>query len=163
MQKLYKIQFKDKGVGAVNKKTRRLMLRYLNEMNISINFVEATKSPHCVLGLYTNNYIVNNLGPKFSGLSAADTQGPRPRQVYLNKDNWESPPSHFSRVDEYRKYVVRHEIMHTLGHLHVKGKPQKPCPLMLPQTNEAVVYKNRCTPNSKYTEDDDDLESYKDF
>ena len=34
--------------------------------------------------------------------------------------------------------------MHTLGHLHVKGKPRKPRPFMLPQiqVSEAVVYKN---------------------
>ena len=82
----------------------------------------------------------------FSGLSAAEVSGPRPRKIYINEDNYYHPPMHWIDKDAYRKYVIAHEVLHSIGGHHVKSVSirGKPCPLLLPQTDVAVVQKAGC-------------------
>lgn len=76
-------------------------------------------------------------------LSCAELGG---RRMYLNADRWfnGAAPSKLS-LDEYRQYMVSHEIGHILGHDH-KSCPCKGCkaPIMMQQTKGI----GECSPNT---------------
>ena len=77
-------------------------------------------------------------------LSCAELGG---THMYLNSQRW----MHGSKesklpLDEYRQYMVSHEMGHILGYDHVKcpGKG-KPAPIMMQQT----LGIGQCTPNTR--------------
>lgn len=76
-------------------------------------------------------------------LSCAELGG---RNMYLNSDRWfhGAAPSKLS-LDDYRQYMVSHEIGHILGHGHKKC-PCKGCaaPIMMQQTKGI----GDCRPNT---------------
>jgi len=70
---------------------------------------------------------------KFSGLSCADTSK---NIIYINIKRWRNG-SKLSKLslDEYRTYVINHEIGHLIGRGHVKcGKSGSKVPVMVQQT-----------------------------
>jgi len=77
-------------------------------------------------------------------LSCAELRG---KHMFLNSQRW----MHGSKesklpLDEYRQYMVSHEIGHILGHDHVKCPgPGKPAPIMMQQT----LGIGQCTPNTR--------------
>jgi len=77
-------------------------------------------------------------------LSCAELGG---RNMYLNSERWVhgAPPSKLS-LDDYRQYMVSHEIGHILGFDHKKC-PCKGCPapIMMQQT----LGISNCKPNTK--------------
>jgi hypothetical protein len=81
-----------------------------------------------------------------SNLSCAELRG---KHMYLNADRWHhgSVASKLS-TDDYRQYMVSHEIGHILGFEHEKC-PCKGCkaPIMLQQT----LGIGKCIPNTKVT------------
>lgn len=76
-------------------------------------------------------------------LSCAELNG---RHMYLNAERWfhGSKPSKLS-LEDYRQYMVSHEIGHILGkeHAHCPGKGRK-APIMLQQT----LGLEECIPNT---------------
>jgi Protein of unknown function (DUF3152) len=66
-------------------------------------------------------------------------------EVFLNSDRWlgGAAPSQMS-VDEYRRYMVNHEVGHSLGEGHQRcPRPGAVAPVMLQQT----IALNGCLPN----------------
>ena len=69
----------------------------------------------------------------FSGLSCADTKY---NKIYINVDRWRKG-SRLSKLslDDYRVYVINHEVGHILGRQHVKpGNSGTKVPVMVQQT-----------------------------
>ncbi len=97
------------------------------------------------------------------GLSVTD-MGSRPKKIYLDETNWNNVPKGFEgSLQEYRQYVVQHEMGHVLDYPHQlpdgtkgevdnegkhNGEPVKgvhsPCPVMYQQTKGT---KGRCRMN----------------
>lgn len=76
-------------------------------------------------------------------LSCAELGG---RHMYLNSDRWfNGAPASKLPLDQYRQYMISHEIGHILGHDHKKC-PCKGCkaPIMMQQTNGI----GNCRPNT---------------
>lgn len=77
------------------------------------------------------------------GLSCAQMNG---KHIWVNEERWKqgSPASKLS-LEDYRQYVISHEIGHILGHNHTKcpGK-DIPAPIMMQQTKGI----GECKPNT---------------
>lgn len=72
--------------------------------------------------------------------------------IWLNSDRW-MHGSKASRLplEEYRQYIVSHEMGHSLGYEHTTCPgPGMPAPIMLQQT----LGIGKCSPNTKVTEKD---------
>lgn len=71
--------------------------------------------------------------------------------IWLNADRWirGAPKSRLS-LEEYRQYMVSHEMGHSLGYDHAKCPGSGPVPVMVQQT----LGIGACTPNTKVTEID---------
>ncbi len=71
--------------------------------------------------------------------------------IWLNADRWMygAPKSKLS-LEEYRQYLVTHEMGHSLGYEHAKCPGSGPVPVMVQQT----LGIGACTPNTKVTEID---------
>ena len=72
----------------------------------------------------------------------------RGRPVNINGDRWVEGAAAFmaagGTIDEYRTYVINHEIGHSLSHPHERcPAPGQPAPVMLQQT----LTVGSCTPN----------------
>jgi hypothetical protein len=63
----------------------------------------------------------------------------------------EGAPASKLTLDDYRQYMVSHEMGHILGHDHVTcPSPGAPAPIMLQQTKGI----GKCKPNTKLTAND---------
>lgn len=73
-------------------------------------------------------------------------------EIWLNADRWihGAKPSKLS-LQNYRQYMVTHEMGHSLGHEHAKCPgPGMPAPLMMQQSKGI----GSCRPNTKLTQTD---------
>ncbi len=71
--------------------------------------------------------------------------------IWLNSDRWiHGGPKSRLPLEQYRQYMVSHEMGHSLGHDHVKCPGSGPAPIMMQQT----LGIGTCTPNTKLTKYD---------
>lgn len=69
-------------------------------------------------------------------------------QVWLNADRWmRGAPKSRLPLEEYRQYMVSHEVGHALGYDHATCPGSGPVPIMVQQTRGIGA----CTPNTKLT------------
>ena len=64
--------------------------------------------------------------------------------VVINADRWTAGVPHFQPLDQYRIYVINHELGHALGH------PHEPCPgngQVAPVMLQQTIGLDGCTPN----------------
>ena len=107
-------------------------------------FVYAARGPAKVIRLSSPNTLKAE-GCKDDSLSCATLNG---SDIWLNASRWVhgAPPSQLP-LEEYRQYMVSHEMGHSLGFDHVKCPGSGPAPVMLQQT----LGIGACTPNTKLT------------
>ena len=126
-------------------------------------FRDEQRTPHILYHIFSNAEIVERLGSEFDGLSAADTSGSRPRSVYLNRENLINPPRHWPDKKLYRRYVIIHELLHTLGAQHPQPPPidsvrrrkaDRPCRIMVPQSKAATVRRHGCRVNASLLDEE---------
>jgi hypothetical protein len=73
------------------------------------------------------------------------------KDIWLNADRWvHGAPKSKLPLQEYRQYMVTHEMGHSLGYEHAKCPGSGPVPVMVQQT----LGIGACTPNTKVTEID---------
>jgi hypothetical protein len=126
---------------------------YLSDPNGWISrgyeFEYVTRSPTVVIHLATPAQI-HAAGCAQSSLSCAEMNG---KHIRLNAARWSGLRPNHSKLsmDDYRQYMVTHEMGHILGHDHVPCPgPGEPAPLMMQQT----LGIGACTPNTKLTPSD---------
>ena len=91
---------------------------------------------------------IKEVGCEKDDLSCATVGG---NKIWLNADRWihGSKPSKLP-LEEYRQYMVSHEMGHSLGYEHVKCPGSGPAPVMMQQT----LGIGSCEPNTKLTKID---------
>lgn len=96
-----------------------------------------------------NPHVLESNGCDDGTLSCAVLGG---KDIWLNADRWiRGAPASKLSLEEYRQYMVTHEMGHSLGHDHVKCPGRgMPAPLMMQQT----LGIGACTPNTKLTDID---------
>ena len=112
-------------------------------------FEYVERSPRVIIHLATPAQI-HAAGCAQSSLSCAEMSG---QHIRLNSARWSGAHSNHSKLslDDYRQYMVTHEMGHILGHDHVSCPgPGLPAPLMMQQT----LGIGACTPNTKLTSSD---------
>lgn len=66
-------------------------------------------------------------------------------EIWLNSERWIHGSSQSKLpLDEYRQYMVSHEMGHSLGYDHAKCRGSGPAPVMMQQT----LGIGRCAPNT---------------
>lgn len=106
-------------------------------------FEPVNENPHVTIRLVNPNTIVKECGQP-SHLSCAELGG---KHMYLNADRWfhGSKESKLS-LENYRQYMVSHEIGHILGYEH----EQCPCPgCKAPVMMQQTLGIGKCIPNTK--------------
>jgi predicted Zn-dependent protease len=96
-----------------------------------------------IIYMVTNDEIIKKCN--FSGLSCAI---PSQKVIYLNLTNWKKG-SYKSKLtlDDYRNYVVTHEVLHIFGRDHHKPKYKgSKAPVMMQQTLGIGDCKPNCWP-----------------
>lgn len=106
-------------------------------------FIEVTSDPHIIIRKSTPEEM-SVWYSEFKGLSVCDTRS-FPTQIHILKTNWDTipPASGFVRRDDYRRYVLLHEIGHALGRGHDTCTGSGPAPIMMQQT----LGTGQCKPN----------------
>ena len=123
------------------------MLMNTHQIRIRGQLVEfeaasTAQGAHAVIR-FASNQKMRAMG--FPNLSAANVSGPRPRNVYINSQNFYTPPRHWSNPNSYREYVVAHEILHSMNANHLPSPGRgRPCPLMFAQTDPSKVHQGGC-------------------
>lgn len=114
----------------------------------SYTFEEVDRNPDVIIHLSSPATIQSN-GCKNGSLSCAQIGG---HHMWLNAMRWFQGASESKLpLDEYRQYMVSHEMGHILGHDHIScsGRGQ-PAPVMMQQT----IGIGNCKPNTKLTQRD---------
>lgn len=108
------------------------------------SFVYAAKGPAKIIRLCKPDTLKAE-GCKEDYLSCAILGG---NQIWLNADRWVYG-SKASRLplEQYRQYMVSHEMGHSLGYDHAKCSGVGPAPVMMQQT----LGIGSCEPNTKLT------------
>lgn len=107
-----------------------------------------SRTPDVVIHLSSPEYLEKN-GCRDGQLSCAEMNG---RHMYLNFFRWTqgATPSKLE-LEDYRQYMVSHEMGHILGRDHVDcPREGSPAPIMMQQTKGI----GKCKPNTKLTEKD---------
>jgi hypothetical protein len=107
-----------------------------------------SRTPDVVIHLSSPEYLEKN-GCRDGQLSCAEMNG---RHMYLNFFRWTqgASPSKLE-LEDYRQYMVSHEMGHILGRDHVDcPREGSPAPIMTQQTKGI----GKCKPNTKLTEKD---------
>lgn len=106
------------------------------------DFVYAETGPAKVIHLSSPSTLKNN-GCRNGSLSCATLGG---HEIWLNADRWMyGAKASKLPLDQYRQYMVSHEMGHSLGYDHVKCPGSGPAPVMMQQT----LGIGKCTPNTK--------------
>jgi len=141
----YKFQI-DEDVFPKPKNTAQLIMIYLNDPDgwaLFGYFFEEDSADYSVIIRLSTPKTIGTIC-KDSNLSCATLGG---SDMYINSDRWfhGAPKSKLS-LDNYRQYIVSHEIGHILGFDHQKC-PCKGCPapIMMQQT----LGIGQCRPNTK--------------
>jgi hypothetical protein len=106
-------------------------------------FVPVTRNPQVFIRL-SSPATLQKSGCGDGRLSCAELGGKR---MYLNAHRWThgAAPSRLP-LEDYRQYMVSHEMGHILGHDHMKCPgPGHPAPIMMQQT----LGIGACTPSTK--------------
>lgn len=125
------------------------LLMYLSDpdgwVSRGYEFVPVTRNPQVHIRL-SSPATIQKSGCGDGTLSCAELGGHR---MYLNAYRWTNgAPASKLPLDDYRQYMVSHEMGHILGHDHVKCPgPGHPAPIMMQQT----VSIGSCSPNTKLT------------
>ena len=96
--------------------------------------------------MHEDEAIVHEFGPKFKGLSVCEMMGPKESVITINLENWSVPPRFLRRFvtkDNYRAYVLAHELghaIHNLDHVPDAGRGER-CHFMTQQSPPTM-----CTP-----------------
>ena len=107
-------------------------------------YVEAKKDPDVVIKMWPNQKLVRRFSKQFDRLSVC-IMNSVPRVIVINKGNWNKVPKPFhGTLEEYRQYLIMHEMGHAHGKLHESAIPGKPCPVMFQQTKGAGGLPNNC-------------------
>lgn len=109
------------------------------------NFVEVDRNPEVMIHLSSPATLLQS-GCKNDGLSCAEMNG---RTMMLNAMRWTQGSSASKLpLEEYRQYLVSHEMGHILGHDHATCPGNgHPAPVMMQQT----LGIGACSPNNKVT------------
>ena len=113
-----------------------------------IAFEEVNSDPDVVIHLSSPEDI-RKAGCTDTHLSCAELGG---KHMRLNSMRWfRGAKESGLGLEEYRQYMVSHEMGHILGHDHdTCPRPGTPAPVMMQQT----LGIGKCTPNTKLTEND---------
>lgn len=107
-------------------------------------FVYAPTGPAKVIRLSSPSTLKHD-GCKDDSLSCATLGGNR---IWLNADRWiHGAPASKLSLEQYRQYMVSHEMGHSLGYDHVKCPGSGPVPVMVQQT----LGIGKCIPNTSVT------------
>ena len=105
----------------------------------------AEENADVVISFLSNEAIVERYSEAFDGLSVTEMNAV-PKIIAFNRSNWEKPPKAFGGSrEEYRQYLVMHEMGHAHGFGHVENTPGDPCPVMYQQTKgtgETICWTN---------------------
>ena len=110
-------------------------------------FVYAAKGPAKLIRL-CNPTTLKHEGCKDDELSCAILGGD---MIWLNANRWmHGAEASKLPLEQYRQYMVSHEMGHSLGYDHVKCPGSGPVPVMVQQT----LGIGKCSPNTSLTEID---------
>lgn len=117
---------------------------YLNDPDGWGRLFEPVTSNEDFIIRLSSSHTITDLCGLPSNLSCAEVGGTK---MYLNADRWfHGAPKSKQTIENYRQYMVSHEVGHILGHDHKKC----PCigckaPIMMQQT----LGIDKCVPNIK--------------
>lgn len=136
----------DEGIDFPEREFQKLVKQYLNSPNGWVQdgytFAVSKKNPHVHIRLSSSSTIHKICGLSPS-LSCAELGG---HHMYLNARRWlHGAPKSGLNLNDYRQYMVSHEIGHILGHEHEECRGNgRPAPIMLQQT----LGLHGCAPNT---------------
>lgn len=83
-----------------------------------VSFTRVPKNADITIELTPDSRVEKVCG--FSGLSCCDMRKYPKSDIYLNYDNWMGKSKSELPLDDYRNYVINHEVGHALGLDHAK-------------------------------------------
>jgi hypothetical protein len=113
-----------------------------SKLGYNFNFMDVNTNPHFCIKIVPESTIVRIC--KFKGLSCADSNT---NTIYININLWRKGSSKSKlNLEDYRTYLINHEVGHILGKQHIDKntlKPRTKAPVMIQQT----LGINDCIPN----------------
>ena len=104
---------------------------------VALRHQRCQNDPDMVLRMWPDARIRKAFSHQFGGLSVCD-MGSTPKVITFNEENWRRKPKPFcGTLEEYRQYLVMHEVGHAHGKLHERGVAGRKCPVMYQQTKGA--------------------------
>lgn len=123
---------------SVNRADRRVIEAILKDpRGWPYDYQRCQNDPDMVLRMWPDARIRKAFSHQFGGLSVCD-MGSTPKVITFNEENWRRKPKPFrGTLEEYRQYLVMHEVGHAHGKLHERGVAGRKCPVMYQQTKGA--------------------------